>query len=443
MVAAVRHSGGGGLTLWHTGWNRYQMAPTWPAELLVSYATACFLEKRMNVALVSLAALSLVVGCGGSGGSDKPANTAGTANAGSGGGPATAGSAGMTTGGNPAQGGGGMGGMPATAGVGGSAGSSNGGSASGAGGGGASQAFSCPASVEAAKLTGLTATRVAGVPPADDFNNNNNDATNIEGPVWAGGALYVSEIAFTKQPNPPPSRVLKITADGQVSVAIAADSGTNGLAINAQGDLFGAVHKDGSISKLSVSGGAATPFVSMFMGARFGSPNDLAFHTNGTLYFSDPSWQAPSPNPQAATRAYRVPPGGEPVAIDVLDQPNGVTLSKKQDFLYIAGNQLKKYPVMADGSLGAGVPFRMDGAAGQSDGMVIDCADNLYTTGNGVTVYSAAGAELGTISVNGLSSVTNVAFGGADHKTLYITSQGDKDQKGLWQVPMNIPGMPY
>jgi gluconolactonase len=127
----------------------------------------------------------------------------------------------------------------------------------------------------------------------------------------------------------------------------------------------------------------------------------------------------------------------------VLDQPNGVTLSKKQDFLYIGGNQLKKYPVMADGSLGTGVPFRMDGAAGQSDGMVIDCADNLYTTGNGVTVYSAAGAELGTISVNGISSVTNVAFGGADHKTLYITSQGNKDQKGLWQVSMNIPGMPY
>jgi gluconolactonase len=394
----------------------------------------------MNVALLSVAALFLVAGCGDSGGTDKPANTAGTSNGGTGGsGAPSAGSAGISAGGSQQQGGGGAGaGMPGMAG----AGSGAGGNSAGSGGGG-NQAFSCPASVEAPQLTGLTPMRVPGVPPADDFNNDNNDATNIEGPVWLGGALYVSEIAFTKQPNPPPSRVLKIAADGQVSVAIAPDSGSNGLAINAQGDLFGALHKDGTISKLSLSGGAATPFVSMFEGKRFGSPNDLAFHSNGTLYFSDPSWQAPQPNPQSATRAYRVPPGGEPVAIEVLDQPNGMTLSKNQDFLYVGGGQLKKYPVMADGSLGSGAPFRMDGAQGGSDGMVIDCADNLYTTGNGVTVYSPAGVELGTISVNGLSSVTNVAFGGADHKTLYITSQGNKDQKGLWQVPMNIPGMPY
>jgi sugar lactone lactonase YvrE len=51
--------------------------------------------------------------------------------------------------------------------------------------------------------------------------------------------------------------------------------------------------------------------------------------------------------------------------------------------------------------------------------------------------------EIGKISVNNINSVTNVAFGGADHKTLYITSQGNKDQKGLWKVAMNIAGMPY
>lgn len=394
----------------------------------------------MKSVLMSVFVLAQIVGCGGSGGSDKPANTAGTSSGGAGGmGAPVGGSAGMSTGGSQAQGGAGAGGTPAAGGGGGSGAGAGGSSAGSGGGGGGNQAFSCPANVEAPKLTGLTVMRVESVPPADAFNNDGNNFTNIEGPVWIGDALYVSEIASGQTP---PSRVLKITADGQVSVAIP-DAGSNGLAVSPQGELFGALHKDGSISKLSLSGGAATPVVSMFEGNRFGSPNDLTFHSNGTLYFSDPSWQAPQPNPQSATRAYRVPPGGQPVAIEVLDQPNGMTLSKNQDFLYIGGNQLKKYPVMADGSLGAGSTFRMDGATGGSDGMVIDCAGNLYTTGDGVTVYSPAGVELGKISVNGITSVTNVAFGGADRKTLYITSQGTGNQRGVWKVAMNIPGMPY
>jgi gluconolactonase len=288
---------------------------------------------------------------------------------------------------------------------------------------------------------GVTPTRVEGVPPADAFNNMNNDYTNIEGDVWIGDALYVSEINPGKgNGSPPPARILKIASDGKVTILIP-DSGSNGLATNDAGELFGALHKDGSISKLSLTGGAATPIATMFMGARFDSPNDLTIHKNGTIYFSDPDWQAPAQKPQAATRAYRVPPGGMPQAIDVLSQPNGMTLNKDQTLLYIGGNQLKKYPVMPDGSLGAGTDFV---AGGNADGMVIDCADNLYTAAGatGVTVYSSAAAKLGTISV-GLGEVTNVAFGGADHKTLYISGQGTGMQKGLFKAQMNLPGFAY
>src|SRR5687768_14489129 len=81
--------------------------------------------------------------------------------------------------------------------------------------------------VEAPKLTGLTPKRVAGVPPPDAFNNNGNDFTNIEGAVWFEDALYVSEIAASKA-NPPPSRILKITADDQVSIAVPENTGSNG-----------------------------------------------------------------------------------------------------------------------------------------------------------------------------------------------------------------------
>lgn len=366
----------------------------------------------------------------------------------------TSAQAGTGTSGGSGPGGSANGGTTGTSGSasGGNAGSSSGGS--GGSGGSSSTAFSCPPGpFDAPAAMGVPA-RVAGVPPADAFNNNNNDFTNIEGLVWAGDALYVSEINPGKaaQGSPPPSRVLKITADDQVSVAIAADSGTNGLAIDAAGDLFGAVHKDGSISKLSLTGGAAVPVVGMFMGSRFDSPNDLAFHTNGTLYFTDPDWQSPTPKPQTATRAYRVPPGGQPEAIEVLNQPNGISLSAKQEFLYIGGGQLKKYPVMADGSLGAGTNFHATDAATSTDGMVVDCADNVYAAGascsdgclnKGATIFSKAGAIIGTVAVSELGSGTNVAFGGADHRTLYISGQGTGQQKGLFKVRLNVPGFPY
>ncbi|HEX2875146.1 MAG TPA: SMP-30/gluconolactonase/LRE family protein [Polyangiaceae bacterium] len=403
---------------------------------------AAWLSVGGLVGLVSL------VGCGASGGTgDKPANTAGSSSGGSASGGTTGTTAGMSGGGSQSQsgsstGGGGTG----TAGSGTGGGGSGGGS--GGGGGTSAKGFACPAGAsEAPKLTGLTPTRVMGVPPADAFNNMNNDFSNIEGDVWVGDALYVSEISATlgKQGEPPPGRVLKITADDKVSILLP-DSGSNGLAVNAAGELFGAIHKDGSISKLSLSGGAATPVASMFMGKRFDSPNDLTIHPNGTIYFTDPSWQAPNPAPQTATRAYRVPPGGQPEAIEPnvnLDQPNGITLSKNLDFLYIAGNQLKKYPVMADGSLGAGVNFPPNGG-GKGDGMVIDCGDNLYVaTGQNVTVYSPAGQVLGTFTVPGLGEITNVAFGGTDHKTLYVSGQGGKDSKGLFKIPMNVAGYPY
>ena len=122
-----------------------------------------------------------------------------------------------------------------------------------------------------------------------------------------------------------------------------------------------------------------------------------------------------------------------------MDQPNGITLSKNQDFLYIGGNQLKRYPLMADGSLGAGAVF---GGGIATDGLVIDCADNLYAAAQGVAVFDAAGVT-GDHLREWSDPVTNVAFGGVDHQALYITGQGSGTKKGLFKAALNVPGFPY
>jgi gluconolactonase len=204
------------------------------------------------------------------------------------------------------------------------------------------------------------------------------------------------------------------------------------------------VHKNGSLTRFALPSGAPSVVADMYMGKRFNTPNDLTIRSDGNIYFTDPSFQAPSPLPQGMTRVYRRDPSGTVTPLtDNFNNPNGITLSLKEDFLYVAASNGRRYPVMADGSLGSGADFA---ASNGGDGMVIDCAGNLYVAKAGssnVAVFTPDGTSIGTISVPSSEGiqVTNVAFGGADHKTLYIT--GLQNKKGLFQVKLDIPGRPY
>jgi gluconolactonase len=131
------------------------------------------------------------------------------------------------------------------------------------------------------------------------------------------------------------------------------------------------------------------------------------------------------------------------VIADTPSTPNGVTLSPDEKTLYVGGSGLKKYAVMPDGSLGAASDFVANSGG---DGMAVDCAGNVFVTGNNantVRVYSPAGALLGTIQTANSGNTTNVAFGGTDHKTLYITAQGTEGQRGVYSIALTVPGFPY
>jgi gluconolactonase len=359
--------------------------------------------------------------------------------------------------------GGGRGGALSAGGAAGQAGTDGGGRSPGAGSGGVG-GFVCPQPPFAASpvASGATVERLAGVPPNDAFISDANDTVILEGPVWLDGSLYVSEIengsAFGNGPGlgggsgaagdstlAPPGRILKISDAGAVSVALP-DVGSNGLALDPSGTLVGCSHKTGSISRFSLAGATPVDLVSSYMGARFNSPNDLTFGADGTLYFTDPNYQAPRPAPQAAQLAYRVSPGSNsamPIG-NGITQPNGIILSPDHKTLYISGsNGVFSHPVMADGSVGASSPFASD-VVRSSDGMGMDCAGNLYTTSNQtVTIVSPQGKEVGRIAVSGVTSVSNVAFGGSDHKTIYITGLGNGTRGGVFKIASQIPGMPF
>jgi len=445
----------------------------------------------------------LFAGCSGGGNGNPDSSTAGAAGAGGAGGTTGAGGRGGTTGtggsagssgagtsggagtGGSASGGGGVAGSSATGGTGGgasggagagggggaAAGSSGrggasagsggasgrggasagtGGSGGGGGGtGGASARWTCPTGpFTAPNPSSITLTKVAGVPPFDSFNNNGNNFGNIEGDCWLGDALYVSEIASGN--NPPPGRILRVTSTGSVSVAYAT-SGSNGLAIDLMGRLIGASHTAGAVLAFNLTNMTSTPVVSMYMGNRFDSPNDLTVRTDGTIYFTDPDFQAPSPRPQTMRRVYRLPPGAtEPVVVDAArSNPNGITLSLDEAFLYVTDTLgLYRYPINADGSTGAATQIAQSAVPG-GDGMAIDCLGNLYVASQQRVVLvnpAGAGTSLGSISMTSVQSVTNVAFGGTNHQTLYVSGQGNgmgSTAMGLYRADLPLPGMPF
>ena len=276
----------------------------------------------------------------------------------------------------------------------------------------------------------LRAERVAAVQPS------RGEPGLYEGPVWIKDALYFSD--FSLAPGFP-SRIRKLALDGTVSTVVD-DSGSNGLAVDAHGDIVAATHKYKALSRYALADGKRTTIAGNYQGQVFDSPNDIAIAKDGTIYFTDPDFQkAAAPGGQPVTGVYRVGTDGHVTLVDgSRPNPNGVSLSPAGDVLYVnAGDGfLRAYPIRN------GVPGQgRDIVKGLEipDGMALDCHGNIDVsehTAKRVRVFSPQGLELATIRTD--ANVTNAAFGGADGKTLFLTGAG-----AIWQVRLDVTGSPY
>lgn len=264
----------------------------------------------------------------------------------------------------------------------------------------------------------------------------------FEGPAWTEGALYFSEI----NPNPWDSNIRKYVPGIPDAEVFLENAGTNGLAVDAMGVLFSATTRTREISKYDLASKMVTSIVS----GSFNTPNDLAIASDGTIYFSAPIQpevpQDLPPGTQApSTVVHIVKDGQDAVFSEEITPPNGVTLSPADDVLYVAvlpQGVVKKVTLKADGTADTITDF----ATGLSapDGMSKDCLGNIYIAehdGARVSVYSPNGQQLAAINV-GMANFqqakpTNVAFGGADRKTLFITAS-----YSLWQVELAVAGYP-
>lgn len=300
------------------------------------------------------------------------------------------------------------------------------------------------AGVAAALPAGALAASCSGKPPSGELKAERIAAIKpsrsepglYEGPVWIRDALYFSDFSFSEGF---PSRVRKFSPDGTVSTAIE-DAGSNGLAVDANGALVAATHKYKAMSRYDLASGQRADVATRFQGQVFNSPNDIAIAADGTIYFTDPDYQqAAAPGGQPVTGIYRIATDGTVTLVDgTRKNPNGIALSLNGDTLYVNASDgaVRAYPIKD------GVPQQgRDLIKGieNGDGMTLDCHGNLYVTEHGpkrVRVFTPQGRELATIRTD--ANVTNVAFGGADGKTLYITGAA-----AVWQVRLDVTGLPY
>ncbi|TDV56559.1 SMP-30/gluconolactonase/LRE family protein [Actinophytocola oryzae] len=277
----------------------------------------------------------------------------------------------------------------------------------------------------------------------------------LEGPTWdaATQTLLLSNMRDgTGSQNVQPSDILRYTPATGAFETFIANAGGNGLAISRDGkSVLAATHDQRSVSSYDLTTRQRTTVAANHQGRLFNSPNDLTIGATGTVYFTDPDFQRANRPDQMSGRTgvFRVSGGVVTLIDDTIREPNGIELSPDGRTLYVGGNgtgKVYRYPVNADGSTGTRSDFA---SLNGSDGGTVDCAGNVYqaTYNDGkVNVLSSSGQSLGTISAG--RNTTNVAFGGPDGKTLFITSGtpstgGNTGNFGLYSIRLNVPGWPY
>ena len=273
-----------------------------------------------------------------------------------------------------------------------------------------------------------------------------------EGPIWfKEGYLLFSD--------PNANAIYKYTADGRLSVfkknsgysgkdiAQYFQPGSNGLTLDPQGRLTINEHGNHRVVRVEKDG-HLTILAEKYEGKRLNSPNDLVYRSDGTLFFTDPPFGLPKfyddPRKELPySGVFALHNGQLKLASTDLKGPNGLAFSPDEKYLYVGNwdpekKVVMRYEVSSDGTLSNGkVFFDMTQAPGEDaiDGIKVDQQGNLYVSGpGGLWVISAQGKHLGTILAP--KHPHNMAWGGKDGKTLYMTAQGT-----LYRMPLNVPGI--
>lgn len=268
-----------------------------------------------------------------------------------------------------------------------------------------------------------------------------------EGPaVDADGTLYFSDIMN--------NRILKRATDGAISVFREPSGRTNGNTFDREGRLLhceGAEFGPGGgrrITRTDLKTGKYEVLTETYDGQRYNAPNDICVDGRGRIYFTDPMYYDRTQMEMQLEGVYRIDLDGSVTRIleqPAIERPNGIAVTQDSRQLYvidscpIVGGNRKVWGFDLDDR---GTPsnqrlvFDFGGGRG-GDGMRLDADGNLWVAAGIMTprgpheattvptgiyhIETSTGRLLGRVPI-GEDVITNLAFGGPDGRTVYVTA---------------------
>jgi gluconolactonase len=248
------------------------------------------------------------------------------------------------------------------------------------------------------------------------------DADAHEGPVYVAGedALY-----FTSVPRPGPRVDIKRLDLGSLTISVVREdaAAANGMALGPDGRLVVCEQVGGAIAAVDRATGARELLVD-----GFNSPNDVVVASDGTIWFTDPSYgwlQGFRAPPERRDAVHRFDPrtGAVTEVAHSFDKPNGLCFSPGERTLYVADNgephHLKAFDVVDGCRLERERVIHVSSPL-HPDGLKADSHGRLYATfSDGIQILSPAGSPIGEIELPG---AVNFCFGGRDRDLLFITT---------------------
>jgi gluconolactonase len=268
-----------------------------------------------------------------------------------------------------------------------------------------------------------------------DANQGGRESDSfLEGPVFdADGNLYVTDIPF--------GRVFRVDPRGEWDLVAQWDGEPNGMKFLNATELLITDYQNG-LMLLDTRSGQVRPYLGRRNTERFKGLNDLTLDSQGNIFFTD---QGQTGLHDPTGRVYRLSPAGKlDLLLTNMPSPNGIVLSPDEKFLFVAatrGNCVWRMPLLADGSVAkAGQFFTSYGPSGP-DGLAMDTSGRLLVANPGLAYVWVLNHRAEPVQVlRGPSghSLTNLAFGGTDGRTLFATDSSDG---AILRIGMDTPGM--
>ncbi|QEL24947.1 SMP-30/gluconolactonase/LRE family protein [Bosea sp. F3-2] len=256
----------------------------------------------------------------------------------------------------------------------------------------------------------------------------------LEGPAYFPAGRY---LVWSDIPN---NRLMRFDeTDGSVSVFREPSQNANGNTADRQGRLIACEHLTRRVTRTEFDG-TVRVLADRFEGKRLNSPNDVVEKSDGSIWFSDPSYGIDgdyegerAESEIGGSYVYRLDPSTGRVEAMIRDrvQPNGLAFSPDESILYVVDTgashvpglpvTIHAYPVETGGSLGAPSLFATC-PDGFYDGFRVDVLGNIWTSaGRSVHCLAPDGTLIGEIRIGEI--VGNLCFGGQKHNRLYICAQ--------------------